>query len=344
MMVGTAKNYSNRHPSAKVKLAGMPPAQERPIINPYLALPVAVLSVSTAAIFIRYAQQEAPSLVIAAYRLTLAALLLAPIALTRYRDELRSLSRRRVGLALLSGIFLAFHFATWITSLEYTTVASSVVLVTTVPLWVALIAPFALREPITRSILIGMGLALVGGLVVGLNDACTWQATLVCPSLSEMVRGQAFWGDLLALAGAVMAALYLIIGRRLRERLSLVSYIFLVYGMAAIVLLVMTQFARQPLLGYQPTTYLWLLLLALIPQLFGHSTYNWSLRYVSTAVVSITLLGEPIGSTILAIILLREAPTPLKIFGAILILAGIYIASLGESRRARAAHLEVGLE
>jgi drug/metabolite transporter (DMT)-like permease len=322
----------------------MPPAQERPFINPYLALSVAVLTVSTAAIFIRYAQQEAPSLVIAAYRLTLAALLLAPIALTRYREELRSLNRRRLGFALLSGLFLAFHFATWISSLEYTTVASSVVLVTTTPLWVALIAPVALKEPITRPILIGMSLALLGGLVVGLNDACTLQTTLICPSLAELVKGQAFWGDLLALAGAVFAALYLIIGRRLRERLSLVSYIFLVYGMAAVVLLAMTLFAGQSLLGYQPETYLWLLLLALVPQLFGHSTYNWSLRYVSAAIVSITLLGEPIGSTILAIILLSEAPTPLKIFGAILILAGIYIASVGESRRARAAHLEAGFE
>ena len=322
----------------------MQPAQERPPVNPYLALSIAVLSVSTASIFIRYAQAEAPSLVIAAYRLSLAVLLLAPLALTRYRDELRSLRSRRLGFALLSGLFLALHFATWITSLEYTTVASSVVLVTTTPLWVALIAPFALKEPITRPILIGMGLALIGGLVVGLNDACLWQGSLVCPSLAEMVRGQAFLGDLLALAGAVMAALYLIIGRRLRERLSLVSYIFVVYGMAAVALLVMTIFARQPLLDYKPSTYMWMLLLALIPQLFGHSTYNWSLRYVSAAIVSITLLGEPIGSTILAVILLDEAPTSLKIFGAILILTGIYIATVGESRRGRAASLEVGLD
>ncbi len=327
--------------SARIRMAS---DQDRPIINPYLALGIAVLSVSTASIFIRYAQQEAPSLVIAAYRLTLAVLILAPLALTRYRAELRSLSRRRLGFALLSGLFLALHFATWITSLEYTTVASSVVLVTTTPLWVALIAPFALKESISRSILIGMGLALLGGLIVGLNDACAWQGGLVCPSLNEMLRGKAFFGDLLALAGAVMAALYLVIGRRLRERLSLVSYIFVVYGMAAVALLVMALFARQPLLGYPASTYGWLLLLALIPQLFGHSTYNWSLRYVSTAIVSITLLGEPIGSTILALILLHEAPTSLKIFGAILILAGIYIATVGELRRDRVEPLEVGLE
>jgi drug/metabolite transporter (DMT)-like permease len=322
----------------------MPPAQDRPPVNPYLALAMAVLAVSTASIFIRYAQEDAPSLVIAALRLTLAVILLAPVALTRFGGELRSLGRRRLGFALLSGLFLALHFATWISSLEYTTVASSVVLVSTTPLWVALIAPFALKEPVTRSILVGMGLALIGGLVVGLNDACTWQAGLVCPSWAEMVRGQAFLGDLLALIGAIMAALYLIIGRRLRERLSLVSYIFVVYGMAAIALLVMTVLARQPLTGYRPVTYVWLLLLAIIPQLFGHSTYNWALRYVSAAIVSITLLGEPIGSTILAMILLHEAPTTLKIFGAILILAGIYVSTAGEVRRSSKVPVEIGLE
>jgi len=322
----------------------MPPAQERPPVNPYLALAIAVLSVSTASIFIRYAQEDAPSLVIAAFRLTLAVIILAPVALTRYRDELYRLGRRRLAFALLSGLFLALHFATWITSLEYTTVASSVVLVSTTPLWVALLAPFALKEQITRPILVGMGLALSGGIIVGLDDACLWQAGLVCPSLAQMVRGQAFFGDLLALAGAIMAALYLMIGRRLRERLSLVSYIFIVYGMAAIVLLVMTMVARQPLLSYPPSAYLWMLLLALVPQLFGHSTYNWALRYVSAATVSITLLGEPIGSAILAYILLHEAPSMLKIFGAILILAGIYIASAGEVRRSSKLSAEIGFE
>lgn len=322
----------------------MPTAHDRPPVNPYLAMAIAVLSVSTASIFIRYAQEDAPSLVIAAFRLTLAVILLAPVALAGYGAELRSLSRGRLGLALLSGLFLALHFASWISSLEYTTVASSVVLVSTTPLWVALIAPFAIKEPVTRQIVAGLGLALTGGLIVGLNDACTWQAGLVCPSLAEMVRGQAFFGDLLALGGAVMAALYLIIGRRLRERLSLVSYIFVVYGMAAIALLGMTVLARQPLAGYRPIAYVWMLLLALIPQLFGHSTYNWALRYVSAATVSIALLGEPIGSTILAMILLHEAPTTLKIFGAILILAGIYIATAGEARRGRVESLEAGLE
>jgi drug/metabolite transporter (DMT)-like permease len=242
------------------------------------------------------------------------------------------LKRNELGLALLSGFFLALHFATWITSLEYTSVASSVVFVSTAPLWVALLSPFALREPVARLVLVGMGLALVGGVVIGLSDTCTWSGlSLACPPLGEFVRGRAFLGDLLALAGALAAAAYLLIGRRLRSGMALIPYIFVVYGMAAAVLVVLMLGAGDSPQGYSPLTYLWFLLLALIPQLLGHSTYNWALRYISAAYVSITLLGEPVGSTLLAYFLLGETPAALKIFGAILILAGIYIASKNEA-------------
>jgi drug/metabolite transporter (DMT)-like permease len=293
------------------------------------------LAVSTASIFIRYAQADGvSSLVIAAWRLSLASLILAPIALLRYRDELRNLDRRGLMLALFSGVFLAVHFATWITSLEYTTVASSVVLVSTAPLWVAILAPLTIREPVGRTVLIGMGLALMGGTIVGLSDSCTLNgfSFLQCPPLSEFVGGEAFLGDLLALAGALAAAGYLLIGRRLRERMSLIPYIFVVYGMAAIVLVIVMFAAGESPFGYEPQTYIWFLLLALVPQLLGHSIFNWALRYLPAAFVSITLLGEPIGSAILAYFILDEVPTALMVFGAILILVGIYIASRREGQ------------
>nr|MBC8503358.1 DMT family transporter [Chloroflexota bacterium] len=149
-------------------------SSSKPPVPPQLAIPFGILAVSTSSIFIRYAQADAPSIVIAAGRLTLASIILAGIAILRYRSELRNLTRRELGLALLSGFFLAIHFATWITSLEYTTVASSVVLVSTSPLWVALLAPLTIREPVARVVLLGMGLALIGGLIVGLNDTCVW--------------------------------------------------------------------------------------------------------------------------------------------------------------------------
>jgi len=303
----------------------------RPRVNPLLALLIGILAASTAAIFIRYAQLYVPSLVIAAYRLGIATLVLAPFVILRKRQELKSLSRPDLLLALLSGLFLALHFAAWITSLEYTSVASSVVLVSTVPLWVALLSPITLKEPITRLVMLGMVLALVGVLIVGLSDICTLgSGGFRCPAYQEFVSGRAFLGDVLALIGAIMAAGYLILGRRLRRRISLTSYVFVVYGMAAFILVILVLISAQPFIGYPPEAYLWLILLALIPQLLGHSTFNWALGFMSAAFVAISLLGEPIGATILAYIVLDETPTTMKIFGAILILTGIYVASRGE--------------
>ncbi len=292
-----------------------------------IALLTAILAVSTASIFIRFAQKEAPSLVIAAYRLSFASLALAPLALVRHRDELRRLTRSDLMLGLLSGIFLALHFATWITSLEYTTVASSVVLVSTSPLWVALLAPVFLKEPLSRWVLAGMLLALTGGTIIGLSDACHWSTGFVCPPLAEFVKGKASFGNFLALAGAFAVTGYLLIGRKLRAGMSLIPYIFVVYSMAALVLIVIMLLAGESPFGYQPITYGWLLLLALVPQLVGHSTYNWALRYLPAAFVAVTTLGEPIGSTILAYFILQEVPSTLQILGGVFILAGIYIAS-----------------
>lgn len=265
---------------------------------------------------------------IAAYRLGIATVLLAPLAIWKYREELRKFGKREIGWGMLSGLFLAVHFATWITSLEYTTVASSVVLVSTSPLWVALLSPITVKEPIRRVVMYGMVIALMGGLIVGISDACIGIAGMLsCPPLSEFLGGDAFLGDLLALAGAVSGAGYLLIGRSLRKKTALIPYIFLVYGIAAIVLVGFVALNGDQAAGYPGEFYGWVALLALIPQLLGHSTFNWALGYLSAVYVSITLLGEPIGSTILAMIFLKEVPSALKLIGAILILTGIYFAS-----------------
>lgn len=289
-----------------------------------LAIAGAILAISTAAIFIKFAQRDAPALVIAAARLTIATLMLTPFTWARHGDEIRSLTRRELILALLAGLFLALHFAAWISSLQYTSVSSSTVIVTTAPLWVALISPFALKESLQRNAIFGLILALSGGILVALSDSCRWQNALICPSLADFFKGQALWGNFLSLFGAWMAAGYLLIGRRLRARLSLMPYVFVVYGMGALVLIVLMLAAGQSPLGLAPLTYLWLLALALIPQLIGHSTFNWALRYLPASFVSVTLLGEPVGATILAYFLLGETPTPFKLVGAGLILAGIY--------------------
>lgn len=293
------------------------------------ALVVAILAVSTASILIKLAQKDAPSITIAALRLTVAAVLLAPVALTRYRSELRGLRRDEVLWAAASGAFLALHFATWITSLEYTTVASSVVLVSTGPLWVALLSALVLHERIKGSALWGLALAVTGGIVIAWGEACTWSAGLRCSYLTGTGDGHALWGDFLALAGAWAVSGYLVIGRHLRTSLSLVPYIFIVYGFAAIGLLTASLAMGDLQLELPRATYGWIILLAIVPQLIGHSTYNWALAYLPAALVAVTTLGEPVGSAILAYVVLHEKPGGLVLAGALLIMAGIYLSTRG---------------
>ena len=303
-----------------------------PTALPYLLVPVGILAVSTASLFIRLAQGYAPSITIAAFRLGLAALILLPYTLWKHGRELRSLSVSDLRLASLAGLLLAIHFASWITSLEYTSVASSVVLVTTTPLWVSLLAPLFLGEKTPRIAVAGMLIALVGGGVVAVSDVCSWApGSITCQADLFGSGASPLLGDLLALLGAIAAASYLMIGRRLRVKVSLTPYIFLVFSTSALFLII----AMLILVGIPPVypgkVYLWLVLLAIVPQLIGHSIFNWSLKYLPTGYVAVNLLGEPVGSSILAYFFLNEAPSAVKIIGAILILAGIGMASFSQT-------------
>jgi len=289
---------------------------------------IAIAAASTASTFIRFAQTDGtPSLVIAAIRLTIATVILTPIVIMRYRPELQKLSRHDLILGIVSGIFLAIHFATWISSLEYTSVASSVVFVSTGPLWVAIFSPLLLNERLASIAIFGLILALVGGTIIGLADACIWQNGLQCPELNQFLHGRAMWGNFLALCGALAVSGYLIIGRKVRVKISLIPYIFLVYGVSAIVLNIFMLASKQSPLGYSSSAYGWIFLLAAVPQLIGHSTFNWLLKYLSATMVSVTTLVEPIGSAILAFIFLKETPTLIVICGGMLILIGIYLTS-----------------
>ncbi len=284
-----------------------------PPFSPYLGLTVGVLAASTASTLIRLAQAEVGSLAVAAWRLTLATLILAPLAFATRRAELRTLRRREWALALIAGALLALHFATWITSLALTSVAASVVLVSTSPLFAGVASHLILKERLTRPVVVGLVIAIVGSAIIGVGDAGMGAHRLT--------------GDLLALVGALAVAGYFLIGRRLRARLSLLGYVFPVYGSAAVILMGLAAAAQVPLSGYSPISWLWLLLVALIPQIVGHSSLNWALRHLTATYVTIASLGEPIGSTILAWLLLDEPPTLAALVGGALILTGITIAS-----------------
>ncbi len=226
-------------------------------------------------------------------------------------------------LAFLSGLFLALHFGAWITSLEYTNVTSSVVLVQTTPLFVAAFSPLLLGEIPSRRTLIGLGLAFGGGLIIALSDYCVFSEGFSCVTVKSSGGTNVLLGDLLALLGGAAGAAYLIIGRRLRSDFSLLIYIGLVYSSAATFLIIAVISSGHNLFWYPPITYLWFLLLAIFPQLLAHSTYNWALRYLPATKVSITLLGEPIAASVLAYLVLSELPSPLRIAGATIVLFGV---------------------
>jgi len=286
----------------------------KPRANPYLVICLGVLAVSFGSIFVRLA--EAPALTIAAYRVGIASLLLLPVGYWRSGEELSRLKLRDFLLALLTGFFLALHFATWVSSLDYTSVASSVVLVNTNPLWVGLVAPLVTRERVSRMMAVGIVVSVIGGVVIGLGDF-------------GLSPAQAF-GDLLALTGAVMAALYILMGRNLRRRLSLLTYIVIVYSAAAALLILFALVTHQPFTGFPRETWLLFLLMALIPQILGHSSYNWALGYLSASFIAVSLLGEPIAATFMAYVWLGEGLTTAKVVGGGLILIGIYLTAREE--------------
>jgi drug/metabolite transporter (DMT)-like permease len=289
--------------------AAMPSSTRR--VPTYVGLTMGVTAVSFAAVLVREA--SAPALVVAAYRLGLATLVLVPVTLVVGRRQVASLRPRDIRLLLLAGCLLAVHFASWISSLGLTSVASSVVLVTASPLFVAVASHLLFGEPMSRRMLSGIALGVVGSAVIASGE----------------IRGSGekeLLGDAMAIAGAAAMAGYLLVGRTLRSRVPVLPYVSVVYGTAAIVLLAAVWLTHESLSGYGGRTYVMLVLLALVPQLVGHSLLNWSLARVTATVVSISVMAEPIGSTALAYLVLHERPPAASLAGGVLVLLGVYRA------------------
>ncbi len=301
--------------------------QQRAFV-PYLVLAVGVLIVSTAAILIAAAINDgARPLTIAAGRLTFAALLLTPIALTKSGHELQVISRRDWLLGVGAGTFLAVHFAAWISSLDYTSVASSTALVTTNPIFVALASWLIFRERLSWGVWAGVGLTVLGSALIGFSDSGGGGGS------------NPLLGDGLALLGAVCASGYFLLGRSLRARLTILPYIWMVYSSAAVILLVWMALAGQSLFGLPTSVYLLLLGLAIGPQLLGHTAFNWAIRYVSATLVTVAILGEPIGSALLAFLILQQPIQGLQLMGGGVLLLGIAVATLAERRAQQQAQL-----
>ena len=290
----------------------------RPPLPPALVLLVAVLAMSWAGPLVKFASAPAP--VVSAWRLTYSVALIAVVLVLRRSGRAAfRLDSRQWLLAGVAGVLLAAHFWSWIASLRYTTVASSVVLVSMQPIFVASMSALLLHERATRRQWLGIALGCAGAIIIGVSDA-TGLAT----------SGKALLGDGLALLGAVLVSGYYVIGRELRQQLDLWVYIGVVYGIAAaVMLLIVAVDPGTALTGYPPRDWWIFAALAAGPMMLGHTGVNYALRYVPAYVANLAIMGEPIGATLIAWMLpaLREVPSAGMLVGAVLILTGILLGS-----------------
>ncbi len=282
--------------------------------GPYAAIGGAIVAVSFSSIFIAWS--SSPYVTIALYRLAFATLMILPFALLGKDRPLRRVSRRDAFLMAGVGAILATHFTLWIASLKAAgvavPVASSVILVTSHPILVGLLSHFVLKERVNRTMALGIVLGFSGVVVIAFADYGAAAPKLV--------------GDVLAFLGGVAAGLYLLAGRSLRQRVSLTAYAFVVYGSATAVLFVFALAlgaSLTPTGADVPRELVLFLAMALVPHIGGHTLYNWALKWVSAPVISLSLVGEPIGSSLLAWLLLSQVPSALVGIGGALAIVGI---------------------
>ena len=298
-----------------------------PKTSPYLGIVLAVVSVSWASIFIIWS--TSPAVTIALYRLAFATLILGGVLLARFAlsgaRPLHGLPRRDVGMMVGIGAILATHFTLWISSLKVPqeSIAASVVLVTSHPLMVGLVSHYVMKERLNRWMALGIILGFSGVVVIALADYGP--------------GGSLLYANLLAFAGGIMAGLYFLAGRRLRQRVALLDYAFVVYAGATAVLFAYAILLGQSLVpvGNVNTELLLFLALAIVPQIGGHTLYNWSLRWVPAPVVSLSLVGEPVGASLLAWVILSQVPAAGVGLGAGLALLGIYLTVWGQGAPTR---------
>ncbi len=278
------------------------------------AVAIGVLAVSAAAIFIRLA--DAPALAVAFWRTALGVLVLLPFVL--YRRDAFPRGRALAG-GIASGVALGAHFGFWISSLDYTSVAASVVLVCTQPVFAAILAYLVFGERTSPLSFLGILVALAGTVMIS-SDGSVGSAT--------------FFGNSLAVIGAITVAVYVLIGRSLRTTgVGVLPYSIVVYSSAAATLLPAALYSGAPLWGYSGETWFWLWAIALGPQILGHTVFNWALRYVEVSIVSGMILAEPVISAALAWLVLAEKPGITTVLGGAVILFGLFLLLRGYERK-----------
>ncbi|WP_432360151.1 DMT family transporter [Sporosarcina sp. UB5] len=282
---------------------------EKPTIHPYIPIIIGVISVALSAIFVKLA--TADSGVIAFYRMLFTVILMLPLFLAKYRKEVFLLTKKDWIFSAIAGVFLAFHFILWFESLNYTSVASSTVLVTLQPIFAFVGTYFFFKEKLSVKTILSAAIAIVGSVIISWSDF--------------QLSGSAFFGDMLALAACALITAYLLFGQEVRKRLSLITYTFLLYSISTVTLFFYVLIKGESFGPYSTSNWFWFFMLALIPNLLGHSLFNWAVKWVSTNVISIAILFEPVGASVLAFYILHEKLSAAQITGGIVVIAGILL-------------------
>jgi len=286
--------------------------------HPMIMIVVGVLGISLSSIFVKYSQ--APSAVTAAWRLLWTVLMLTPVVLGKapVRRELMQAPKKMVLLSVLSGLFLAIHFVLWFESLQHTSVASSTTIVCTEVIWVCLGFCLFLKGKLSWKAVAAIAVTLLGSVLIAFSDSGS---------------GAQLYGDILALLAAIAVAVYTLIGRVVREKLSTTVYTYMVYTACAAVLVVTCLVQGCSLFGYGLSAVIVGALLAVFSTILGHSIFSWCLKYFSPSFVSASKLCEPVVAAILAGILFGELPGWLQVLGGALILGGVLWYSRIESKQ-----------
>jgi len=280
-----------------------------PKIHPYIPIIIGVISISLSAILVKLAQAD--SGVIAFYRLLFSVLIMSPLFFYKYTHELKEVRKRDWIFSSIAGVFLAFHFILWFESLNYTSVASSTVLVTLQPLFAFLGTYLFFKEKLSKKTILSGFIAIIGSFLISWGDF--------------RVSGSALYGDLLALIACALITGYLLLGQDVRKRISLITYTMIVYSSSTICLFFYVLIQGESFGPYPSMTWIWFILLALIPNLLGHTLFNWAVKWVSTNVISIAVLFEPIGAAILAYIVFTEKLIATQIVGGVVVITGLLL-------------------
>ena len=264
---------------------------------------------SVSSIIIRFS--EAPALAMAAYRMLFTIVMIAIPVLMNNRNEFKTLNKKSYILCVLSGVFLAFHYAFWMQSIQMTTIANSTVLVSSSPIFVAIFNYFLLKEKFNKRMIFGISASMSGTIIIAMGSSGGAQSSMML-------------GNLFAFLGAIFVAGYLIIGGIVRKNVSAGVYVFIVYSVSAIILFFMNFITGTPIYPYAPKEFMLFFLLAFCSSILGHTVYNYLVKYYSSTLISVSTLSEPIYASILAMIIFREIPSVHTIIGGIIVIAGIY--------------------